>query len=258
MLPHSGDLLLELGAGAGRNTPRYKGFKRVVLLDYSFSQLQLAQERLGKSSRYIYVAADVYRLPFVSGLFDFSTMIRTLHHLVDAPRALHQVRRVLGNNAGFILEYASKKHLKAIFRYMLGKQSWNPNTTETIEIVELNFNFHPKTVRDWLQANNFEVERQLTVSHFRSNFLKRFVPLQLLVGMDSLAQLSGDLWQLTPSVFAKAAVTGESPVPQDSAFFLCPACEHAPLEETKDYCLCPDCSHRFEIQDGIYDFRLQL
>ncbi len=33
LLPKSGRLLLELGAGAGRNTPRYRGFDRIVLLE---------------------------------------------------------------------------------------------------------------------------------------------------------------------------------------------------------------------------------
>jgi ubiquinone/menaquinone biosynthesis C-methylase UbiE len=88
LLPRSGRLLLELGAGAGRNTPRYLGFDRIVLLDYSRTQLEQAQQRLGTSDKYIYVAADVYRLPFVDGLFDAATMIRTLHHMADAPKAL--------------------------------------------------------------------------------------------------------------------------------------------------------------------------
>ncbi|MFH2039023.1 MAG: class I SAM-dependent methyltransferase, partial [Chloroflexota bacterium] len=77
LLPKSGQLLLELGAGAGRNTPRYTGFERIVLLDYSRTQLQQAQSRLGRSPKYTYVAADIYRLPFVDGLFDTATMIRT-------------------------------------------------------------------------------------------------------------------------------------------------------------------------------------
>ena len=38
MLPGNGRLMLELGAGAGRNTPRYAGFDRIVLLDYSTTQ----------------------------------------------------------------------------------------------------------------------------------------------------------------------------------------------------------------------------
>ncbi|MGC8855860.1 MAG: class I SAM-dependent methyltransferase, partial [Anaerolineae bacterium] len=79
LLPKNGQLLLELGAGAGRNTPRYRGFERVVLLDYSITQLQQARARLGDSPHYLYVAADIYRLPFVDGVFDAATMIRTLH-----------------------------------------------------------------------------------------------------------------------------------------------------------------------------------
>ncbi|MCH7662312.1 MAG: class I SAM-dependent methyltransferase [Chloroflexi bacterium] len=76
LLPKSGNLLLEIGAGAGRNTPRYRGYDRIVLLDFSRTQLQQARARLGNSRRYIYVAADVYKMPFVAGLFDAATMIR--------------------------------------------------------------------------------------------------------------------------------------------------------------------------------------
>ncbi|RPI33324.1 MAG: methyltransferase domain-containing protein [Chloroflexota bacterium] len=65
LLQPGGDLLLEIGAGAGRNTPRYQGFNRIVLLDYSKTQLEQAQERLGRDERYVYVAANAYRLPFV-------------------------------------------------------------------------------------------------------------------------------------------------------------------------------------------------
>src|SRR5829696_4098391 len=107
LLPKSGHLLLELGAGAGRNTLRYRGFDRLVLLDYSRTQLEQAQERLGRADKYIYVAADVYRLPFVDDLFDAATMIRVLHHMADAPRALGQVRNVLEPGGTFILEFAN-------------------------------------------------------------------------------------------------------------------------------------------------------
>src|SRR5512141_3165841 len=112
LLPRSGHLLLELGAGAGRNTPRYTGFERVVLLDYSRTQLEQAQQRLGSSERYIYVAADAYRLPFVNGLFDAATMIRTLHHMADAPAVLRQVRNILEPRGIFILEFANQRNIK--------------------------------------------------------------------------------------------------------------------------------------------------
>src|SRR5512142_1686640 len=176
LLPKRGHLMLELGAGAGRNTPRYTGFDRIVLVDYSRTQLQQAQARLGNVPQYVYVAADIYRLPFVSGLFDAATMIRTLHHMADAPRALAQVHAVLAPDAAFILEFANKRNFKAIARFALGRQSWNPFTPEPVEFAKLNFDFHPRTVRLWLESLRFKIERTLTVSHFRSGFLKRTVP----------------------------------------------------------------------------------
>jgi ubiquinone/menaquinone biosynthesis C-methylase UbiE len=91
LLPPKGGLLLDAGAGAGRNVPRYAGYRQIALLDYSLTQLQQAQETLGRDPRFIFVVADVYRLPFVQGLFDAVTMIRVLHHMADAPQALHQV-----------------------------------------------------------------------------------------------------------------------------------------------------------------------
>ncbi len=95
LLPPNGEFMLELGAGAGRNTPRYQNFSRIALVDYSRTQLFQARQRLGDSHRYLYVAADIYRLPFVDGLFDAATMIRTLHHMADPDLALAQTHRVM-------------------------------------------------------------------------------------------------------------------------------------------------------------------
>jgi len=267
LLPKSGQLMLELGAGAGRNTPRYAGYERVVLLDYSTTQLQQAQQRLGDSERYIFVAADAYRLPFVDGLFDGATMIRTLHHMAEAPKALGQVRQALGPGGTFILEFASKLNLKSILRYMFGRQEWSPYTLEPVEFVELNFDFHPKAVRGWLQELGFQIEGMLTVSHFRWGLLKRLVPTGLLVWLDSLAQWTGSLWQLTPSVFVRAGLGGKVPqsgkrseaVPEDVIrWFKCPGCGSSPLENLDDHLRCSSCENRWAIRDGIYDFRKPL
>lgn len=255
LLPASGDLLLELGAGAGRNTPRYNGFKRVVLLDYSRTQLQQARQRLGDSARYLYVAADIYRLPFVPALFDAATMIRTLHHMANAPLALQQVRQTLKANAVFILEFANKQNLKAILRYAFRRQSWNPFSLEPVEFAALNFDFHPRAVRAWLAECGFEVQQTLTVSHFRLSLLKRLLPLGLLVGMDSLAQWSGRWWQLTPSVFMRAQAKGGAAAAPQGQFFRCPECGRFPLNEEGDHLGCSACGRRWEIRDGIYDFR---
>jgi len=259
LLPKSGRLLLELGAGAGRNTPRYLGFDRIVLLDYSRTQLEQAQQRLGKSDKYIYVAADVYRLPFVPGLFDAATMIRTLHHMADAPKALGQVKNVLDAGGVFILEFANKLNLKAIVRYLLGRQKWSPFTLKPVEFVKLNFDFHPKAVRNWLNDLGFTIEKTLTLSHFRMGFLKRIVPTSILVFFDSLFQWTGAWWQFTPSVFVRAKAKGgrrKDELPANpSLFFKCPDCSHSPLIDKKDYLECSNCHKTWGVRDGIFDFR---
>lgn len=260
LLPTSGELLLEVGAGAGRNTPRYKGFSRVVLMDYSVTQLEQAQQRLGQSERYIYVAADVYKLPFRPGLFDAATMIRVLHHMSEPQLALHQIRQTLHPGSVFILEFANKLNLKAILRYWLKRQKWNPFTQEPVEIIPLNFDFHPKAIRRWLKEENYKIQRHLTVSHFRINLLKRFVPTGLLVWLDSLAQLTGDWWQLTPSVFVRAQTTGDIPPSanlldaDEAAFFMCPECRE-PLPAPQDNIFTCTCGLRWEKKNGIYNFK---
>lgn len=259
LLPKSGQLLLELGAGAGRNTPRYAGFRQVVLLDYSRTQLEQAKQRLG--SGYIYVAADIYRLPFRPSIFDAATMIRVLHHMQDAPAALRQIHRVLQPNAFFLLEFANKRNLKAIYRYALRRQNWNPFRPEPVEFTKLNFDFHPQTVFSWLQAAGFQPGRILSLSHFRSALLKRLAPTGLLVWLDSLLQPTGALWQLTPSVFVanQTLKTGtSSPAPASALeMFQCPACGGSALSESGHSLRC-ECGKKWDATDGIYDFRQPL
>jgi ubiquinone/menaquinone biosynthesis C-methylase UbiE len=254
LLPARGKILLELGAGAGRNTPRYRGFDRVVLLDYSHTQLEQARRRLGDSDRYLFVAANIYKLPFSPGLFDAATMIRTLHHMADPELALNQVSQTLTPGATLILEYANKQNLKAIFRYLLGRQKWSPFSPEPVEFTALNFDFHPKAIRRYLVSNGFTIHRQLTVSHYRMGFFKRWFPLSLLVKMDSLAQLTGNWWQLSPSVFVQAQAGDQGLRPIPGAFFRCPVCSHG-LPELAGDLVCPGCGTLWPYENGIYDFR---
>jgi ubiquinone/menaquinone biosynthesis C-methylase UbiE len=253
LLPAHGQHLLELGAGAGRNTPRYTGFDRVTLVDFSLTQLQQASSRLGKSDCYRYVAADIYKLPFGDNQFDAATMIRTLHHMKDAPLALSRVFACLEPRAVFILEYANKLNLKAIIRYALKQQTWSPYTLEPVEFAELNFDFHPQAIRNWLEKTGFTLERQLTVSHFRVEILKRLFPVRLLANLDAMASLTGDWWQLTPSVFTLSTIT-DKVTAVVGTFFQCPVC-HAPLADTPPELICPHCGKHYPVIDGIYDFR---
>ncbi|HSG15070.1 MAG TPA: class I SAM-dependent methyltransferase, partial [Anaerolineae bacterium] len=61
LMPPAGDTLIDIGAGFGRLSDEYSGYRRVVLFDYSRSLLREAQERLGDDPRFIFVAGDWYR-----------------------------------------------------------------------------------------------------------------------------------------------------------------------------------------------------
>jgi ubiquinone/menaquinone biosynthesis C-methylase UbiE len=261
-LPKQGRLALELGAGAGRLTPMLSGFDHVVLLDYSRTQMQQARARLGDSPRYTYIAANVYQLPFAPGVFDGATMIRVIHHLAEAPAALKEIQSVMSPGGTFILEFANKRNWKAMFRYWLGRQDWNPFTPEPIEFVKLNFDFHPRTIRQWLEAAGFAVEHQRTVSHYRIGLLKRLIPAGALAALDGVMQPTGDWVQFTPSVFVKCRVSGQElgvgsqGLVDVRTILRCPVCK-GNLNGDDSVLTCSQ-NHRWGIRDGVYDFKEQL
>ena len=256
LLPLSGRRLLEVGAGFGRLTSEYDMFAQVVLLDYSLSQLQYAQEQLGRSPRFIYVAADAYKLPFQAGTFDAVTMIRVIHHMAKIDDVLGQLRRALISNGLLILEHANKRNLKAMVRYGLHKQDWSPYDEEPVEFVELNFDFHPRYIKRGLEKAGFKVKRRLPVSFFRLQTLKERVSTDVLVNIDGLLQTTGLL--ISPSVFIKAVAAGATPNHLDSnVLFACPECG-GNLTRRGDTMICEREGRSWAVRDGIYDFKAPI
>jgi ubiquinone/menaquinone biosynthesis C-methylase UbiE len=262
LLPRTGGRLLEIGTGFGRLVDLYQGYEQILLLDYSASMLREAQERLGREPRYTYVAADLYHMPFVDGLVDTACMVRVMHHVADVSGALGQIHRVIRPGGAYLLEFASKLHLKSILRYAVRRQSWNPFVESPVEFVELNFDFHPRWMRDRLSRSGFAIERVRTVSRFRIPLLKRFVPAQLLAVLDGALQWVGGLWQLTPSVFVLARRQGAPPgsslptglLPAEQ-LLRCPTCTAQQWAATSAALACESCGVRWPIEDGIYNFK---
>jgi ubiquinone/menaquinone biosynthesis C-methylase UbiE len=255
LLPPRGRRLLDIGAAFGRLSEFYAGYDQVILLDYSLSLLREARARLGDSPRYLYVAANFYTMPFAPASFDTAMMVRVIHHVEDVPALLAEVGRVLAGAGTFVLEHASKRHLKSILRYLLGRQDWNPFDPEPYEFVAMNFDFHPDWIRQRLAASTFHVKRVLTVSHFRLPLLKRLVPAPLLAALDGLCQPTGAWWQLTPSVFLQAQADGPPATPGNELGFRCPACGQEGLEVGPGALHCPSCTRQWPIEEGIYNFR---
>lgn len=254
LLPPAGDCLLDVGAGFGRNVPLFAGYRQVVLLDYSISQLEFARQHYGDDG-FLYVAANVYQMPFAPGVFDAAVMIRVLHHMQEPAQALKSIRKVIHQHGVFLLEFANKHNLKAIGRWLLRKQTWSPFDQEPVEFVDLNYDFHPRYVRETLVGASFEPGRALTVSHFRLGLLKRMVPTGILVALDSLAQPTGALWQVTPSVFTLNKAVGADETRPEGAFWRCPACGSLDLKQKNDLLVCQGCKARWGRVSGVYNFK---
>jgi len=258
LLPAHGRRIAHLGAGFGRMTDELSGYDQVIVLDYSRTMLRDAQARLGADPRYVFVAADIYYLPLAPGSCDAALMERVIHHFADAPAALRQVRAALAPGAAFVLEFASKRNLKAILRWALRRQTWSPFDRAPVEFVELNFDFHPQYMADALAAAGFRTERRLAVSYLRLGLLKRALPTALLVGLDRLLQPTGQLAPFSPSVFTlNRAVGAAPPAALDGPLFKCLTCG-APLRHEPDAVACPSGDGRWAFRDGIYDFKTPL
>jgi SAM-dependent methyltransferase len=254
LLPPAGGRLLEVGAGAGRNTLRYRGYDQVVLLDYSATQIDLARQRLGDRPNLVYVVGDVYRLPFGPSVFDGATVIRTLHHMSEPTQALRQVGAVMADGGALVLEYANKRNLKAVLRWLARRQDWNPFDRSPVEFAELNFDFHPLAVHQWLRDAGFTVGSQLAVSQFRQALLKRVLPLGVLLALDGLVQVPGGLWPISPSVFVRASRPGQGQITPQIAW-RCPGCGELDLAADDGQMRCAACGRVWVRREGVYDFK---
>ncbi len=131
-----------------------------------------------------------------------------------------------------------------------------------MEFAKLNFDFHPRAVRQWLADAGFKVEHQRTVSHFRLGVLKRLLPAAALAAADALAQPTGDWLQFSPSVFVRGSVgakpNGKVKEPKElRELFRCPICK-GKLQSQPAEMQCVNCGRRWGFKDGIYDFKEEL
>jgi len=253
LLPPWGERLIEIGAGFGRLTDLYRGYRQVVLLDYAKSLLWEAQAKLGQDERFIYVAADLYNLPFGDSLFDTAVTVRVLHHVQDLPAALGEIKRILRPEGTYVLEYANKRNLKRIIRFLLGRECGNPFSLEPLEFLKLNYNFHPALMERHLREVGFILQRQLSVSTFRLPLFKRLLDAKMLASLDGLLQGPMAPLKLAPSIFIKTTVSKAKVEP--AVFWRCPLCHHSPLSRRGEALECRGCGAGWGIEGGIYDFK---
>jgi hypothetical protein len=200
------------------------------------------------------MASDFYHLPFAAGAFDTVTM-------VHAPPRGRRTQRAAGHgrdpgpwgDAGSGVR--QQRNLKAMLRYLVGRQAWSPWDRDPVEFVELNFDFHPAWVEERLREARLAVRERRAVSTFRVGLLKRMVPTAVLVALDRLLQPPGGLAPVSPSVFVRCEAEADKMQAEEGAFFRCTACGSTALKEAEIGLACDNCGAGYPLRDGIYDFR---
>jgi len=269
LLPPRGRRIAEIGAGFGRLADLYLGYEQIVLFDYSRTLLQDAVTSWGKDKRFVFVAGNLYQLSLAKASLDALVMVRVMHHLADVSLALKQIRRVLYPGSVAILEYANKRNVKSVARWLLGRQTWSPVDQDPVEFVKLNYDFHPAWMEQRLADAGLRVRQQFAVSHFRTPLLKRSLPAAALAKMDSWLFGLGGRYPLAPSVFVQSEAMGaagqnevEPPVRVADLgdLFSCPHCgqERTLTLEHEALLVCQRCSKRYANRDGIWDFKESL
>lgn len=269
LLPSTGRRIAEIGAGFGRLADLYLGYDQIILFDYSRTLLQDAVTAWGNDKRFVFVAGNLYQLSLAKASLDALVMVRVMHHLADVGLALQQIRRVLHPGSVAILEYANKRNIKSLARWVLGRQTWSPVDQNPVEFVKLNYDFHPTWMEQRLAEAGLRVRQQLAVSHFRTRLLKRSVPAAALAKMDSWLFNLGGRFPLAPSVFVQTEAEGSRETTRNKVpviieditdLFSCPHCgtERTLTLEHEARLACQRCSKRYANRDGIWDFKESL
>ncbi len=186
--------IIDIGSGFGRLAPEYANFfKNCLLIEPSNKLLKEAKKFCQKYKNVNFQKSFVEKLPVANRSFDVALMIRVAHHLEDLEKMITEVTRVLKPGGYFILEFANKIHLKnrlkAIFhfnwRFFLEHQ---PENLKTKKGSNPFYNYHPNQIKTLLLSNGFKIIRCLSVSNFRHSWLKKLLPLRILLFMEELRQ----------------------------------------------------------------------
>ena len=199
---------LEIGGGYGRLVNEYAPLcTHVLLTDYADNMISLAKirvQRLGLDNVEC-ATANLYKLGEIGNRYDNAVCVRVMHHIENVPAFFTQVNMVLRDGGTFIFEYANKKNLLEILRYLFRRPNIGPfNYKPSKRKSNIYYNFHPDYIRDMLLENGFVIEEELAVSIFRNDFLKKVFGWRFLSGLERWLQRPLARLHPGPSVFVKA------------------------------------------------------
>lgn len=266
--------IIDIGCGYGRLFNEYKDFDMIIMMDYSLNNLKntkdtvfdyLKQDKT-EFDKVHFIAADALNLPFKNEAFNAAISVRIVHHLNNPEKFISETGRILKNKGLFILEFANKRNLKNIFKFIFGKLRQSPFSPEPYMIGENIQDNHPMVIIGYFKKNDLKINKIISVSNLRAGFLKRKLGLRNLLRLENISQGLFSLCKAGPSIFIKAFkninenIDNMEKIPQKfTDMLLCPGCKNleSVLEINENFLICNFCSSKYAIDEGIFDLRLK-
>ncbi|MHB1275151.1 MAG: methyltransferase domain-containing protein [Candidatus Humimicrobiaceae bacterium] len=267
-------VIIDIGCGYGRLFNEYKDFDKIIMMDYSLNNLKNTKDTVfdylkqdnTEFDKVHFIAADALNLPFKNAIFNAAISVRIVHHLNNPEKFISETGRILKNKGLFILEFANKRNLKNIFKFIFGKLSQSPFSPEPYMIGENIQNNHPRVVIGYFKKNDLKINKIISVSNLRAGFLKRKLSLRNLLRLENISQGLFSLCKPGPSIFIKAFkninenIDNMEKIPQKfTDMLLCPGCKNleSKLEISENFLICNFCGSKYAIAEGIFDLRLK-
>jgi ubiquinone/menaquinone biosynthesis C-methylase UbiE len=208
--------ILEIGAGYGRLVPYYMHrAKKVTLTDPSAKNLMQARKSFdSKKFKFIHAKAENLNKKVKKGSVDLVIIVRVLHHITDLDEMFAQVDRILAPRGFLILEFANKRHFKAIVsNFFKGDLTFGfdifPKEVGKKKKKVLPFlNYHPDVVIKKLEEQGFTITQKRSVSNIRSQLLKDKLPFDFLLNLEQFLQSALSYINFGPSIFLLARKRG--------------------------------------------------
>lgn len=208
--------LIDVSGGFGRLAPIYAPlFKSCVLTDPSARLLKGAENYLAeKDVKNVKIKkSDSENLSFGDKTFDVAIFVRVIHHLEEPEKSLSEIFRILRPGGYLVLEFANKNHIlanlaalkKLDFHYLTDHVREDRRKILEKRLQKIPFyNYHPMHMENLLLISGFKIISELSVSNFRNPWLKRLIPLKIILSLEKLAQPILAPIYFGPSIFVLA------------------------------------------------------
>ena len=206
--------IVEIGAGYGRLVPAYFfRAKKIILADPSARLLKIARSTL-KNIGIIFIHANIENLyPKIRrNTADLVVLVRVIHHIHDLDQALATINKITKKGGYLILEFANKRHLKALVsEFFRGNFTFAldifpkevKNKKYKSGIIPFN-NYHPDIIKEKLLANGYSIIETRSVSNIRSTRIKKVMSTETLLFFENILQKPFSYLSFGPSIFILA------------------------------------------------------